>query len=479
MEIVDILRIIRENAVRIALTTLIAMIITAIISFFFLEPVYRVEVKILINKQSEGGMEYNDILTNQKLTNTYEEILKSKRIAKMVINELQLQVNPDHLIDQLAVDSPKESQVIRVSMMGEDPQFLKLVVKQWVEVFKAEIGHIIRVENVEILDDVEMDEVLLPVKPVPVLNIAIAGVATVMTAVGLAIFLEFIDPTIRSIGVSRKIFGGIVFGPIPETALIRDEWKRKHRQGIRQFDRYRDTLRKIKAQLIALEGSGARYMISAPHKGMATQKVGYDLASTFAETGEKTLLIAFNGSNIPRLQEQMQDVQSRRAKKKSSFPLEDEITEPFEWNGPLDEIKPFFYQTRQHNLVFLGLSVEVLGRDKLYNPVYLENLMKSLHESFETIIVASSISMSEVSDSLFFMPVVNVSLLMMEKGKTLRDEIREAIYQMRHLPNLHLYGLYFDTEAEAPHTKPLVTRFKDHFRSKPRKRPADQEGVSL
>ena len=64
------------------------------------------------------------------------------------------------------------------------------------EIFKSEISQIMRVENVEIIDPAVVP--VTPVKPRPMLNIAIAFVLALMVGVGLAFLLEYLDHTIKT-----------------------------------------------------------------------------------------------------------------------------------------------------------------------------------------------------------------------------------------------------------------------------------------
>ncbi|GGJ63772.1 capsular polysaccharide biosynthesis protein [Anoxybacillus voinovskiensis] len=477
MDIYTVLRIINDHRKKIVLTTLLAMSVSGIVSFFFLPSIYMVDAKILINKQSgEGVIEYNDVLTTQKLANTYGEIIKSKRIAKFVVDELNLSISPKTLLDSITVTPLKDSQVVKVSVTGTDPQRVKLILNKLLEVFQNEIGNIIRVENVEILDDVSLEEQIAPVKPKPLFNIIVAGVATAFAAIGLAIFLDFVDPTLRSLYAARREFKGMVFGPIPSTALIRKEFSKRMIKKLVEgdrHDRYKDALRKIRAQLIATEGHGATYMIASPQCGIATQRIAFDMGETFAEAGDKTLCVIFNGSNIAALlQQESEPVMLPHFLNHNMKSIEGDIGHRYDCDFPVEEIRPFFYCTTKKNLYFLGLSVNVLEREFLCNQQFIKQMLNELKKEFNTVIIAPSISMMEVSDALLFLPYTDVFMLIMEKGHTLKEVIKEVMYQVRHLDKVKTYGLYFDIDFrlnvkyKKKKEKPvaLIKRGKQHRR---------------
>ena len=64
-------------------------------------------------------------------------------------------------------------------------------------VFKKEVPKIMSIDNVSILAKAELDESLSPIKPQPLLNIAIAVVIGLMAGVALSFLLEYLDNSIK------------------------------------------------------------------------------------------------------------------------------------------------------------------------------------------------------------------------------------------------------------------------------------------
>ena len=61
-------------------------IVSAIISFFFMTPIYQSSTQILVNQKKQEGaaIQYNEVQTNVQLTNTYKVIIKSPVILEQV-----------------------------------------------------------------------------------------------------------------------------------------------------------------------------------------------------------------------------------------------------------------------------------------------------------------------------------------------------------------------------------------------------------
>ena len=68
------------------------------------------------------------------------------------------------------------------------------------------------VDNVTVLSKAELSEELSPIKPRPMLNVAIAFVVGLMAAVGLAFLLEYLDNTVKKEEDVESLLGLPVLG---------------------------------------------------------------------------------------------------------------------------------------------------------------------------------------------------------------------------------------------------------------------------
>lgn len=184
----------------IALITVIATTISGVVSFFFLTPIYQNSTQILVNQAKSEQQLYNpaEVQTNLQLINTYNVIIKSPAILDLVKQELNLDRTIGELTEQIQVVSEKDSQVVSITVQDEDSVLAAKIANTTADVFKDEIVKIMNVDNVSILSTAEVPENPNPVKPRPLLNMAIGLVVGAMTGVGLAFLLEYLDNTIKN-----------------------------------------------------------------------------------------------------------------------------------------------------------------------------------------------------------------------------------------------------------------------------------------
>ncbi|PVE67186.1 YveK family protein [Priestia megaterium] len=184
----------------IALITIIAAIISAVISFFVITPIYESKTQILVNQTKSDQQLYtgNEVQTNVQLINTYNVIIKSPVILDRVKDELNLDRSVENLNSQITVSSATNSQVVEITVKDPSPHLAAQIANKTAEVFKNQVSEIMKVDNVSVLSKAEIKDDVSPVKPQPLLNIAIAIIVGLMVGVGLAFLLEYLDNTIKT-----------------------------------------------------------------------------------------------------------------------------------------------------------------------------------------------------------------------------------------------------------------------------------------
>jgi capsular polysaccharide biosynthesis protein len=194
----------------------VATLASGIISLYVLTPIYSSSTQLLVNKEKSDQPMYNigEIQTNLQLINTYNVIIKSPAILDLVSKELDMDLTSEQLNEKITVASEKDSQVLSISVQDADPQMATDIANTTAKVFQNEIVKIMNVDNVSILAQAKTKENPSPIKPQPVLNMAIALVVGLMAGVGLTFLLEYLDNTIKNEMDVEKVLGLPVLGTI-------------------------------------------------------------------------------------------------------------------------------------------------------------------------------------------------------------------------------------------------------------------------
>ncbi|MFJ1137566.1 YveK family protein, partial [Bacillus thuringiensis] len=182
--------------------------------FFFMTPIYQSSTQILVNqKKQEGSMfQAGEVQTNIQLTNTYKVIIKSPVILEQVNEKLNLNMTAQELTKKVNVANEKDSQVIAVTAEDKDPKIARDIANATADVFKGEVAKIMNVDNVTVISKAEVAENQSPIKPAPMLNVAIAFIVGLMASVGLAFLLEYLDNTVKKEEDVETLLGLPVLG---------------------------------------------------------------------------------------------------------------------------------------------------------------------------------------------------------------------------------------------------------------------------
>lgn len=212
----ELFQTIKKRVKLIFVITIAFITISALISYFFLTPVYQTSTQLLVNqsKNEQNIVSPSDVQTNLQLINTYNVIIKSPAILDLVIKELDLDLTTGELNGKITIQSENNSQVVNVTVQDPDPFVSADIANKIAEVFQKEIKKIMNVDNVSILAKANVVDNQSPVKPQPLLNIAIATVVGLMVGVGLAFLLEYLDNTIKSEQDVEKLLDLPVLGVI-------------------------------------------------------------------------------------------------------------------------------------------------------------------------------------------------------------------------------------------------------------------------
>ncbi|MGG0276195.1 YveK family protein [Bacillus rhizoplanae] len=225
----ELFHILRKRLAMILSITFGVTIISAVVSFFLITPIYQSSTQILVNQKKQEGATFQsgEIQTNIQLINTYKVIIKSPVVLDQVKEKLDLDMTTQALTQKIEVVNEKDSQVISVTVKDKDPKLARDIANTTAEVFKGEVAKIMNVDNVTVLSKAEVAEHQSPIKPRPTLNIAITFVVGLMVSIGLAFLLEYLDNTVKKEEDIEALLGLPVLGVV---ARMDEEEKgsRKH-----------------------------------------------------------------------------------------------------------------------------------------------------------------------------------------------------------------------------------------------------------
>lgn len=195
--------------------TIVFMIITALISYYLMTPIYQTSTQLLISQQQiETGPDTQTIETDLQLVGTYSEIITSPVILEQVISQLGLEMSYEELQNKVTVEIAESSQLLNIVAEDTDLAIAVEIANQTAEVFQAEIVELMNVDNVSILSPAVVTENQTPVSPNPPLNILLSAIVGLLAGAAIAMILQYLDTTLRDEKDIQDVLGLPVLGGI-------------------------------------------------------------------------------------------------------------------------------------------------------------------------------------------------------------------------------------------------------------------------
>lgn len=211
-EIYEILK----NRIRLILTIMIAfMVLTALVSYYMITPIYQTSTQLLISQQQSGAALDNlSVETDLQLIGTYSEIIESPVILEQVISQLGLEMSYEELAEKVTVEIAESSQLLNIVVEDADLAAAVEIANRTAEIFEVEVTELMGVDNVSILSQAVVMENQTPVSPNPPLNILLAAVVGLLVGAAIAFILRYLDTTLRGEQDIHDVLGIPVLGAI-------------------------------------------------------------------------------------------------------------------------------------------------------------------------------------------------------------------------------------------------------------------------
>ncbi|HYF94763.1 MAG TPA: Wzz/FepE/Etk N-terminal domain-containing protein [Symbiobacteriaceae bacterium] len=216
----------------ILLLPVLAAVMAGLVSYYVLQPVYASSTSMWVVKDGSGQINYNDLMLSRNLTKTYAEVAKSRAVlsdAMVLANVKDLTVT--QLQQMITVTPVRDTEIIQFTIQDGSPERAAALAAAVAEAFKGQIRTFMKVENVAVVDQAQVPT--SPVRPRPLMNIAVAFVLGAMAAVGLAFLLEYLDTTLKSPEDVTARLGLPVVGVIPVIDVDRQPEATSRRKGAR------------------------------------------------------------------------------------------------------------------------------------------------------------------------------------------------------------------------------------------------------
>ena len=223
ISISEIFEALKKRWILIVSITLVATLISGVLSFFVIKPTYETSTKVFIGKEesNQEGYNTNDIQMYQKLLQTYAETIKTNEVVQAAINSTN---NADLTVPAvkgaLTVTPVSDTQILQIKYQNKSPEVAKEILESITNEFVILAKELVPNGNVRVIEAVQLPE--NPVAPNKKMNVAIAFLLGLMVSVGLVFLMEYLDNTFKNKENLERELNIPVLGVIP---VVNEEWE--------------------------------------------------------------------------------------------------------------------------------------------------------------------------------------------------------------------------------------------------------------
>lgn len=221
ISISEIFEALKKRWILIVSITLVATLISGVLSFFVIKPTYETSTKVFIGKEesNQEGYNTNDIQMYQKLLQTYAETIKTNEVVQAAINSTN---NTDLTVPAvkgaLTVTPVSDTQILQIKYQNKNPEVAKEILEGITNEFVILAKELVPNGNVRVIEAVQLPE--NPVAPNKKMNVAIAFLLGLMVSVGLVFLIEYLDNTFKNKEELERELDIPVVGIIPEVEEV-------------------------------------------------------------------------------------------------------------------------------------------------------------------------------------------------------------------------------------------------------------------
>jgi capsular exopolysaccharide synthesis family protein len=370
-------------------------------------PVYRATVTMLVNKTATpGSIDYTDVLTSERLTNTYAQLVERPEVMTEVINRLDLQLPQSDLAKKIEVSTITDTQLLSISVKDADPEFATTLANSVAQAFADDnASQLAPAGTVTIAKQAQTPRA--PVSPKMALNLSFAIILGMLVAGGLGLLLDYLDDTVKGEDDVEVLTGTPTLATIsrfrPETGpAFATEQKSRSAESYRQL--------RTNVHFTTLGSELKTIVITSANPDEGKSTTAANLASVLAQAGDRVILV---------------DTDLRRSSLRSVFDGVASIGLTGLLLNESQEPQVALIPTRWQNLHFLPAGVLPPNPSELLTSARMIRVIDKLRNLADYVIFDTPPVLA-VTDAIVLAARTDGTIVVTESGKTRREALRQT-----------------------------------------------------
>ncbi|MDD3164266.1 MAG: Wzz/FepE/Etk N-terminal domain-containing protein [Oscillospiraceae bacterium] len=195
-----------------------------LITHYCVTPVYQATGSMYVfnseGRNQSTTITSTDIMTSQKLVDTYIVVLRSNATLTRVAENVNLGYSAQQIGEMFSAAPVNDTEIFSVSIQNKNPAHAQRICNAFLEIAPSEIMRVVEAGAVKVVDSATLPTV--PITPSLTKNIALAALLGLILAAMLFVLRELLDTRVKCEENLSKRFNIPVFGSVP---LIKSEDK--------------------------------------------------------------------------------------------------------------------------------------------------------------------------------------------------------------------------------------------------------------
>jgi capsular exopolysaccharide synthesis family protein len=413
MDLQEYLRIFRRRWVLILVCLLLSVAASSIVTLRT-TPLYDSTARLFVSTpQAEGSDAYQGGLFSEQRVQSYADLIIGERIAQRVIDQLDLQVEPGDLTEQMSSAVAPETVIFEVTVVDSDPRRAQQIAATAADEFTALVTELEKVPGqrvspikATVVDEADISET--PVSPQPLRNVALAATLGLLLGIGIALLREMLDTTIKTPENLSELTTTSILG------TIRYDSTAARRPLVTDLDPHAPRLEAFRVlrtnlQFVDVDRTAKTFVVtsSLPEEGKTTTAA--NLAITLAQAGQRVVLV---------------ECDLRRPKLSDYLRLESAVGVTTVLIGRLELDQAIQVWGDNGLSVLTGGAIPPNPAELLQSHAMAE-LLADLRRRFDVILIDAP-PLLPVTDAALLTAQADGALLVARHGMTTRDQVQQS-----------------------------------------------------
>jgi capsular exopolysaccharide synthesis family protein len=373
-------------------------------------PIYRASTTLLINQtQTPGVIAYNDVLTSERLTKTYRELVTKRPVLQEVVDRVGEPKDIETLRNMVSVSVIRDTQLLRLSVESSDPIQAAILANSTAQAFigQNDITDLSTAGSVTVVERAVVPTT--PVKPRVALNLMVGVLAGLVVAAGLGLLMEYLDDTVKSGQDVERVAGLTTLGVVMRFG------RRASRQPVSGYGSRSPAAEAYRAirtsvQFATMDRLGQVLLVTSPNAGDGKSTTAANLAVTMASAGKRVVLV---------------DGDLRKPSLHQIFNLDNSVgltSALLSGNGARSCVEPSGFD----NLSVLTSGPLPPNPSELLSSSRMRDLVDAMRREADAVIVDSPPALV-VTDATLLAALADGTILVAEAGRTRSAALRQAV----------------------------------------------------